>query len=117
MMQIIHIFPLFVCVFLSFIQLKRYKTYVNILSAPVNGDGQNNFQNSCSDEANILNLQSHSVNESNVNYYHHSTNRTTTATTKPTPQYRSTTNTNTTTTTTAAVGAADESSKYEVANF
>ncbi|XP_031641187.1 uncharacterized protein LOC116352596 isoform X2 [Contarinia nasturtii] len=72
-------------------ELKRYKTYVNILSSPLNGDGQNNL---C-DETKILNLQSHSVNEPNVNYYHHQTNRTT-------PQYRST---------------ADDSNKYELANF
>lgn len=78
-------------------QLKRYKTYVNILSSPLNGDGQNNFQNNISDETKILNLQSHSVNESNVNYYHHQSIRTTTT------HYRSTTN--------------DDSPKYELANF
>ncbi|XP_055315600.1 PH and SEC7 domain-containing protein isoform X2 [Sitodiplosis mosellana] len=76
-------------------ELKRYKTYVNILSSPMNSDGQNNFQNSISDETNILNLQSHSVNESNVNYYQHQSNRTS-------PHYRSTN---------------DDPQKYELANF
>lgn len=72
---------------------------MNILSSPLNGDGQINFQNTISDETKILSLQPHSgsnVNDSNVNYYHHQSNRTT-------PHYRSTNE--------------DDSHNYEVANF
>lgn len=89
--------------FFFFFQVKRYKTYVNILSAPQQGDQPNNFQNNIAEETKILNLQSQiGVNESNVNYYHQpSTDQMNRFTgNRTTPHYRSN---------------ADD--KFELANF
>lgn len=52
-----------------FFQLKRYKTYVNILSAPTSGDQQNNFQNSITDETKLPCLQSNSQNNQKMFLY------------------------------------------------
>lgn len=79
--------------------MKRYTTYVNILSAPTQGD-QHNFQNDIAEETKILSLQSHDVDESNVNYYQSSTERYSSNRTQP--HYRS---------------SANDSNKFELDNF
>lgn len=55
--------------FFAHSQLKRYKTYVNILSAPTTGDQQNNFQNSITDETKLPCLQSNSQNNREMFFY------------------------------------------------
>lgn len=56
-------------IFALYLQLKRYKTYVNILSEPTTGDQQNNFQNSITDETKLPCLQSNSQNNREMFFY------------------------------------------------
>lgn len=53
-------------------QLKRYTTYVGVLTTPVQAEFQSDFHNDdIPDESKLINLQPHNITESNVNYYHH----------------------------------------------